>query len=38
LVRVALPGETVQAGGPIVTVLDIAHFWVQADVEETYID
>jgi len=37
-VRVALPGETVQAGGPIVTVLDIDHLWVQADVEETYID
>ncbi len=36
--RVALPGETVQAGGPIVTVLDIDHLWVQADVEETYID
>lgn len=37
-VRVALEGETVQAGGPIVTVLDIDHLWVQADVEETYID
>jgi len=37
-VRVALPGETVQAGGPVVTVLDIDHLWVQADVEETYID
>lgn len=37
-VRVALPGETVQAGGPIVTILDIDHLWVQADVEETYID
>jgi HlyD family secretion protein len=37
-VRVALPGETVQAGGPIVTVLDIDHLWVEADVEETYID
>jgi HlyD family secretion protein len=36
-VRVALEGETVQAGGPIVTVLDIDHLWVQADVEETYI-
>jgi HlyD family secretion protein len=35
--RVALPGETVQAGGPIVTVLDIDHLWVQADIEETYI-
>jgi len=37
-VRVALEGETVQAGGPIVTVLDIDHLWVQADVEESYID
>ena len=37
-VRAALQGETVQAGGPIVTVVDIDHLWVQADVEETYID
>lgn len=37
-VRVALPGEIVQAGGPIVTVLDIDHLWVEAGVEETYID
>jgi HlyD family secretion protein len=37
-VRVARQGETVEAGGPIVTVLDIDHLWVQADVEETYID
>ena len=37
-VRVARQGETVQAGGPIVTVLDLDHLWVQADVEETYID
>ena len=37
-VRVARQGETVQAGGPIVTVVDIDHLWVQADVEETYID
>jgi HlyD family secretion protein len=35
---VARQGETVQAGGPIVTILDIDHLWVQADVEETYID
>jgi multidrug resistance efflux pump len=35
---VARQGETIQAGGPIVTVLDIDHLWVQADVEETYID
>jgi HlyD family secretion protein len=37
-VRVALQGETVQPGGPIVTVLDVDHLWVQADIEETYID
>jgi multidrug resistance efflux pump len=37
-VRVALPGEAVQPGAPIVTVLDIDHLWVQAGVEETYID
>jgi HlyD family secretion protein len=37
-VRAARQGETVQAGGPIVTVVDIDHLWVQADVEETYID
>ncbi len=37
-VRVARQGETVQVGGPIVTILDIDHLWVQADVEETYID
>ncbi len=37
-VRVARQGETVQAGGPIVTILDIDHLWVAADVEETYID
>jgi HlyD family secretion protein len=37
-VRVALQGETVEPGGPIVTILDVDHLWVQADVEETYID
>jgi HlyD family secretion protein len=37
-VRAARQGEAVQAGGPIVTILDIDHLWVQADVEETYID
>ncbi len=37
-VRVARQGEVVQQGGPIVTVLDIDHLWVQADVEESYID
>lgn len=37
-VRVALQGETVQAGSPIVTVLDDNNLWVQADIEETYIN
>ncbi len=37
-VRVARQGEVVQAGGPIVTVLDVDHLWVQAAVEETYVD
>ena len=37
-VRVARQGEVVQSGGPVVTVLDVDHLWVQADVEETYID
>jgi HlyD family secretion protein len=37
-VRVARQGETIQTGGPIVTIVDIDHLWVQADVEETYID
>src|SRR5262249_14488997 len=37
-VRVARQGEIVQAGGPIVTVLDLDHLWVQTDVEESYID
>lgn len=37
-VRVARQGEVVQAGGPVVTVLDVDHLWVQADVEETYVD
>jgi HlyD family secretion protein len=37
-VRVARQGETVQAGGPIVTIIDIDHLWVQANVEETYIN
>ena len=35
-VRVARQGEIVQPGGPIVTVLDVDHLWVQADVEESY--
>ncbi|HET9399937.1 MAG TPA: efflux RND transporter periplasmic adaptor subunit [Candidatus Acidoferrales bacterium] len=37
-VRVAREGEVVQAGGPIVTVLDIDNLWIQTDIEENYID
>jgi HlyD family secretion protein len=37
-VRVARQGEVVQAGAPVVTILDVDHLWVQADVEEGYID
>jgi HlyD family secretion protein len=37
-VRVARQGEVVQAGGPIVTIIDIDHLWVQADVEESLVD
>jgi HlyD family secretion protein len=37
-VRVARQGEVVQAGGPIVTVLDIDHLWVETEVEESLID
>jgi multidrug resistance efflux pump len=37
-VRVAIQGEMVAQGGPIVVVVDVDHLWVRADVEETYID
>jgi multidrug resistance efflux pump len=37
-VRAALQGEMVQVGAPIVTVVDIDHPWVEADVQETYED
>jgi multidrug resistance efflux pump len=37
-VRAARQGEVLQAGEPIVTILDVDHLRVQADVEETYID
>ncbi len=37
-VRAARQGEVLQVGQPIVTVLDVDHLWVQADVEESYID
>jgi HlyD family secretion protein len=35
-IRAARQGEMVPAGGPIVTIFDVDHLWVQADVEETY--
>ncbi len=37
-VRVARQGEVVQSGQPIVTIIDLDHLWVRADVEETYAD
>ncbi len=37
-VRAARQGEVLQVGEPIVTVLDVDRLWVQADIEETYID
>jgi HlyD family secretion protein len=37
-VRAARQGEVLQVGEPIVTVLDVDHLWVQADIEESYID
>jgi len=37
-VRVARQGEVVQPGSPIVTIIDIDHLWVRADVEESYVD
>lgn len=36
--RVALQGEVVNVGQPIVTLIDPDDLWVRADVEETYID
>ncbi|HEY4683061.1 MAG TPA: efflux RND transporter periplasmic adaptor subunit [Candidatus Acidoferrales bacterium] len=36
-VRVARQGEVVQPGAPIVTIIDLNHLWVKADVEESYI-
>ena len=37
-VRVAKQGEVVAQGAPIVTLVDIDHLWVRADVEESYVD
>lgn len=36
--RVALQGEVVNVGQPIVTLINEDNLWVRADVEETYID
>ncbi|MFH0794553.1 MAG: efflux RND transporter periplasmic adaptor subunit, partial [bacterium] len=37
-VRAALPGEVVNLGQPIVTLINPDDLWVRADVEESYID
>jgi len=37
-VRVAHPGEVVNAGQPVVTLVNPDNLWVRADVEESYID
>ena len=37
-VRVAKQGEVVNAGSPIVVLVDLDHLWVRTQVEETYID
>jgi HlyD family secretion protein len=37
-VRVAKQGEVVMQGSPIVVIVDVDRLWVQADVEESYID
>jgi Multidrug resistance efflux pump len=37
-VRAALPGEVVNAGQPVITLINPDDLWVRIDVEETYID
>ncbi len=37
-VRAALSGEVVNAGQPVVTLIDPSNLWVRIDVEESYID
>jgi multidrug resistance efflux pump len=37
-VRAARPGEVVNPGQPVVTLINPDDLWVRADVEETYID
>jgi HlyD family secretion protein len=37
-IRAAREGEFVNAGDPVLTLIDPDNLWVRADVEETYID
>jgi HlyD family secretion protein len=37
-VRAVRPGEVVNPGQPIVSIINLDDLWVRADVEETYID
>ena len=37
-VRAARQGEMVTQGGPIVTIIDVDHLWVQTGVEESLVD
>lgn len=37
-VRAARPGEVVNPGQPVVTLINLDDLWVRADVEESYID
>jgi HlyD family secretion protein len=37
-VRAARQGEMVVEGGPIVTIIDVDHLWVQTGVEESLVD
>ena len=37
-VRAARQGEMVALGGPIVTIIDVDHLWVQTGVEESLVD
>ena len=37
-VRAVRPGEVVQPGQPVVTLINPDDLWIRADVEETYID
>ena len=37
-VRAALPGEVVNVGQPVVTLVNPDDLWVRADVEESYVD